>query len=385
MRKVLKWMGRVLGAVLVLAVAAVLFFRFSNQRACSIQTPNGIQESTFIQVGGIRQYVQIRGNDQANPVVLWLHGGPGEPLSYLSYAYQRPLETAYTIAYFHQRGSGRTFYANADNGPVTDEQLLLDIDEQVDYLRSRFGQDRVIVAGEGWGTVLGSQYAAAHPDKVAAYVGVGQVVDMAQASEHAANVAMAQLSEAGHADVAEQLRQVLARYQSATSIDDLNLDAYQSLSTITRSQLKGHGTLSSLQRLWLTLTSPDLGLDDLRWIIRTLSLASRYAAEHDLAQYLHFGYALGELGALGGVPVSFVQGENDWTTPTDLVAQWFSQSGAAGAGVIVVPGAGHQVFLDDPTGFARAFDQALAGVGVSGAATGVGVSGAAAGTIPQVG
>ena len=361
MRRAFRWIRRALGLALVVVLAAVLFFRFSNQRAYSIQTPNGIQESSYIQVGGIRQYVQIRGDDQANPVVLWLHGGPGEPLSYLTYAYQRPLESAYTFAYFHQRGSGRTYYANQDNGPVTDEQLLLDIDEQVDYLRNRFGQDRVIVAGEGWGTVLGTQYVAAHPEKVLAYVGVGQVVSMSQAGEHAATIAMAQLGEAGHADVAEQLGQVLARYQAATSIDDLNLDALQSLSTITLSQLKGHGALSSLQRLWLTLTSPDLGLDDLRWIIHTLSISSRYAAEHDLAQYLHFGYALAELGLAGGTPVAFVQGENDWTTPTDLVMQWFSLNGATGAGVIVVPGAGHQVYLDNPTGFARAFEQAAAG------------------------
>ena len=150
--------------VILIAVLAIVAARAYNAHQSRIGTDTGIQEGIYVPAGGIEQYLQIRSDDKGNPVILWLHGGPGNPLSYLTYYYQRPLEKDYTIAYWEQRGCGRTFYRNEDSGELTIERLLADTDEVVDYLRERFDQEKIVIAGHSWGTVLGMEYVNTHPD-----------------------------------------------------------------------------------------------------------------------------------------------------------------------------------------------------------------------------
>ena len=91
-----------------------------------------------------------------------------------------PLEEDYTFVSWDQRGCGRTYYANPDMDMKTQlskEILLKDLDDLVDYLRSRFNADKVILFGHPWGTELGSEYVQKHPEKVKAYLGVGQTVE----------------------------------------------------------------------------------------------------------------------------------------------------------------------------------------------------------------
>lgn len=78
----------VLCAIVLLTFLIVVFFRIHNSLESKIDTDLGIQENTYVTIGGIEQYLQIRGEDRNNPVILWLHGGPGFPLTYLTYYYQ---------------------------------------------------------------------------------------------------------------------------------------------------------------------------------------------------------------------------------------------------------------------------------------------------------
>lgn len=170
----------ILCAIVLLIALTIVFFRIHNSLQSKIDTNTGIQENIYITIGGIEQYLQIRGEDRDNPIILWLHGGPGFPLTYLTYYYQPALEKDYTIACWEQRGCGRTFYRNKGGGNLTIEQLLADTDEVIDYLRERFGQEKIIIIGQSWGTVLGMDYINIHPEKVAAYIGVGQVTNFSQ-------------------------------------------------------------------------------------------------------------------------------------------------------------------------------------------------------------
>lgn len=109
-------MGLMLAALCALAVVLVTIVaaRFRNAALTRITTAQGMQEHACITLGGIEQYVQIRGEDRRNPVILWLHGGPGFPLTYMTGHYQTELEHDYTIAVWEQRGCGRTLYRNPD-------------------------------------------------------------------------------------------------------------------------------------------------------------------------------------------------------------------------------------------------------------------------------
>jgi pimeloyl-ACP methyl ester carboxylesterase len=98
--------------IILLFVALIFFLRRQYGRSTKITSENGIQENTFIKLGGMKQFVSIRGKNTANPVILILHGGPGSPISLVGYHWQTGLELDYTLVNWEQRGCGRTYFEN---------------------------------------------------------------------------------------------------------------------------------------------------------------------------------------------------------------------------------------------------------------------------------
>ena len=149
-RKVMKLIMVAFLILCFLSIVIIGILRIRNANKSKINTDNGIQENIYVEIGGIEQYLQIRGEDKDNPVILWLHGGPGFPLTYLSYYYQTGLEDDYTIVCWEQRGCGRTYYRNEPTEDVSVDILLSDMDELIDYLRERFGEERIIIIGQSY-------------------------------------------------------------------------------------------------------------------------------------------------------------------------------------------------------------------------------------------
>jgi len=157
-----------------------------------------VAESGFLTLGGLDQWVLIRGRDVANPVLIVLHGGPGGSETALFRAYQAALEDAFTVVYWDQRGAGRSYAPTIPLETMTIDRFLADLDELVDALRRRFDGRKVVLLGHSWGSVLGVLYATRHPDKVAAYVGVGQVADMAASEDASYAYVVAEAERRGH-------------------------------------------------------------------------------------------------------------------------------------------------------------------------------------------
>ena len=125
----------------------------------AIRTADGVQEAAYLPIGGIEQYIRVRGRSRANPVLLVLHGGPGSTLGATACRWQGALEAAFTVVHWDQRGSGNTYYRDPAAPPPTVERLLSDLDELVDALRARYGRDRLFLLGHSWGSLLGGLYA----------------------------------------------------------------------------------------------------------------------------------------------------------------------------------------------------------------------------------
>jgi len=139
--------------------------------------PGSIAEIAHQRLGGVDQWVMIRGKSIANPVLVLLHGGPGIPEMRLFRHFNSALEEGFTVVYWEQRGTDKSFDPGIPRSSMTVAQLLADLDELVDALRARLGHDRVILYGHSWGSALGVLYAARCPHKVSVYVGTGQVGD----------------------------------------------------------------------------------------------------------------------------------------------------------------------------------------------------------------
>ncbi len=139
--------------------------------------PGSIAEANYLQLGGLDQWVMIRGEDLTNPLLILLHGGPGLSETHFFRYFNAPLEKAFTVVYWDQRGSGKSLDSDIPRSSMTVEQLITDLDELVEAVCKRVGQKKVVIFGHSWGSVLGVLYAARFPQKVAAYVGSGQLGD----------------------------------------------------------------------------------------------------------------------------------------------------------------------------------------------------------------
>ncbi len=139
-----------------------------------IKTKNGISEIRYLDINGTKQYVLIRGKDVGNPVLLFLHGGPGASATALLRKFNSELETDFTMVYWDQRNAGKSFNRNTSKDEIKVNKYIQDIDTLVNYLRKRFNKEKIFLVGHSWGSRLGLYAIHRHPENFMAYVGVGQ-------------------------------------------------------------------------------------------------------------------------------------------------------------------------------------------------------------------
>lgn len=135
-----------------------------------------VDETRSLSVAGAALYLDVRGDDARAPLLVWLHGGPGAAERPLFRYFDAALERRFVVAYWDQRGTGRSYDAAADPHALTVARHLADLDAVVDHLRARFGRERVLLLGHSWGGALGLLYAAAEPAKVAAVGAVAPTI-----------------------------------------------------------------------------------------------------------------------------------------------------------------------------------------------------------------
>lgn len=139
------------------------------------ELPGSIAEKLHVEINGVQQGMIIRGKSVDNPVLLFVHGGPGMPEYILPYYYDNPLEEIFTVCWWDQRGSGLSFDGSLAPEEVTLENLVSDAIGVTNYLRERFGQDKIYLMAHSWGTVPGIYTAQAAPELYHAYIGMAQI------------------------------------------------------------------------------------------------------------------------------------------------------------------------------------------------------------------
>jgi pimeloyl-ACP methyl ester carboxylesterase len=165
----------------------------------------GISEKIHVNINGVEQGMFIKGKDKTKPVLLFLHGGPSMPEYTFALRYPTGLENHFTACYWEQRGAGISYSSRIPPETVTVEQLISDTLEVTNYLRKRFGQEKIYLMGHSWGSFIGIQAAVRAPEAYKAYIGVAQISQQLQSEKLAYQYMIEQFTRDGDKKMLQRL------------------------------------------------------------------------------------------------------------------------------------------------------------------------------------
>ena len=162
-----------------------------------------ISEKIHININGVEQGMFIKSKDSTNPVLLYLHGGM--PDYFLTRKYPTGLEDYFTVVWWEQRGSGLSYSADIPPETMTLEQMISDTEEITNWLRKRFGKEKIYLMGHSGGTFIGIQVAARAPELYHAYIGVAQMSNQLRSETLAYDYMLKKYRENGNTRMVRKL------------------------------------------------------------------------------------------------------------------------------------------------------------------------------------
>ncbi|MGE7187268.1 alpha/beta fold hydrolase [Peribacillus sp. NPDC006672] len=195
--KNIKKLIKYIGAIIIIVLIIALFFPTWSSY---IKGDNSISALEQVEINGSSHEIMIRGNDKVNPVIIFVHGGPG--CSEIPYAekYQDLLETKFTVVNYDQRASGKSHHFFEDYSNLSSDLLVDDLLALTDYISERLGKEKVILIGHSYGTYIGTQAAHKAPEKYEAYIGIGQMSNQVESEIESLNYVINQARKAGNTD-----------------------------------------------------------------------------------------------------------------------------------------------------------------------------------------
>lgn len=183
-------------ALFVLAIGALAYFTAGTYTRPFIDNfgnplPNAITEERRVILGGVEQYVLVRGKNRQAPLMVFVHGGPGASETPFLRMHNAALEEDFVVVYWDQRGAVHSYDPDSDPKKITVDRLTKDLGELIDTLLIEFEQEKVLLVGHSWGTVLALEHVAAHPENVAAYIAISQTTNQAKSDKEGYEWALA--------------------------------------------------------------------------------------------------------------------------------------------------------------------------------------------------
>jgi pimeloyl-ACP methyl ester carboxylesterase len=350
-RKIIKYVAIAIVCLVMVVISCALLYRkylqYKVAGARAITSPEGIDSLERVRIGGIDQWIQVRGQDVNNPILLFIHGGPGIAFIPLAGSFQGPWEKYFTVVQWDQRGAGKTYASNdreLQRRSMTIPQMQQDTLEVANYLRALFNKPKILVLGHSWGSILGLWLAQEHPEVMYAYVGTGQVINMEQNDQIAYQDALQEAHK-------RQNGQAIQELESLGSYPRSKPDAGQSqIERHWEGELLGPPPsrmgFTNVRRILTDLvSSPDYSLVDDVGFIRGQSLSLEtmlpQVATVDLTQWK------GDFQ----VPVFFFEGRQDPYCRPLLVQQYSQTMKAPQNELIWFEHSGHFPFFEEKRKF----------------------------------
>lgn len=313
--------------------------RRTHAKNLRISTPNGIDEASYVRIGGIDQWISIRGEDLSNPVILELHGGPGA--SNLVFAPRtRAWERHFTIVRWDMRGAGLTFAAGGpeSQGEMTLDRVYADALEVTGHVRARLGADKVLLVANSFGTVTGLRLARDHPELYSAYVGTDQNIIGGGRDASAYEALLARLARTGKKKERAKIA-AMGPDRSAWSAEEWSLYA----KTVVTTDPLTYDTMKTvvIRSLWF---SPFHTLRGLRAYLKGMTFSEQLGPQAmTIDEYAE--------GTAFRLPFFVFQGDSDVLTPPEPAQRYYEAVTAPVKDFALIRNAGHFASFRHPDQF----------------------------------
>jgi pimeloyl-ACP methyl ester carboxylesterase len=298
-----------------------------------------ISEKLFIDINGVRQGMFIKSKSAANPVLLYLHGGM--PDYFLAEKYPTGLEDCFTVVWWEQRGSGLSYSKMIPQGTMTTEQMISDTKEVTNYLRKRFGKEKIYLMGHSGGTFVGIQTAKMYPGLYNAYLGVAQISNQLRSEKIAYDYMLGQFRDKGNLKMVKKLE------ASPVTMTNGTPSGYAAIRDIAMHSL-GIGTTH-----------------DMKSVINGIFLASLKCREYSFCEKVnmwagksHAGISIVWKDIMAtnmaekvpglDIPVYFFEGAYDYTCSSTEAKSYFEVLKAPVKGFYSFENSAHSPFFEEP-------------------------------------
>jgi len=352
----------------LIVVATLLWVRrqlinhFSSVYA--VRTPAGIDLLQKVAIGGIDQWLHIRGCDQSNPILLFLHGGPGVPQIGWFDAIQRPWENSFTVVQWDQRQTGKSYQPLSKiRNTMTNQQMIQDTAEVIQYLRKRFKQEKIFLIGKSYGSYLGAHMAAKHPEWLHAYVADGQMINFMEFAHQEYKQLLNHAKAEGDKELIDKLNGMAPRpdpnnrWQSFIEHEGFICEQLDRIGKGLSPYSYGSSSRFFKSLLVSKLCSQHLSLKDIYHHL--FSLQAPYDPQCGFAEEIMGIDIPSEIGSAFSIPILAISGANDWHVPCSYQTEWFASITAPHKEHIVFENSIHYPYLDEPAQYAQVLTEKL--------------------------
>ena len=351
LKKIFKYGGLAVVCLIIGALSSALLYRkylqYEVSQSRAIRSPNGVDSLVAVRIGGIDQWIEVRGQNVNNPILLFIHGGPGFAFIPMGSTFQDPWEKSFTVVQWDQRGAGQTYESNdkaLQRQTMNLAQMEQDTLEVANYLRTRFKREKIFVVGHSWGSMLGLWLAHEHPEMIYAFVGTGQAVSMQQNEEAGYRVVL-QVARSRNNEQAVKELESIAPYPPAIP-DMTKTTKVRDWESTLLGPPPSEASFTNVKRILKTVVSaPEYSIADDIGFVR----GSTFSLQVMMPQMMEFD--LTKLGPDFREPLFFFEGRLDPYCPGSVIADYIQTIDAPRKEIVWFEHSSHFPFYEEKQKF----------------------------------
>lgn len=289
-------------------------------------------------LGEIEQWILVRGNNEENPILLFLHGGPGLPIMPFHQHFQSEIEEKYIVVHWDQRGTGKSYSEDIPSESMNLPQILSDAHQLVSILKQRFCKDKIYLAGHSWGSIIGINLVNLYPEDFYGFISIGQVVDYSKSLNISRNFALEEAKMQGCQEAVDELSEV--------GESPVNDDS--KLSIILKNVRRFGGSMhKEVNFLSIAKNCKEYTESDLSNVPKGLNFSDEYLWHEVISTNI-----MDTIIDLK-IPIYFFCGKYDYMIPTILVEEYYKKINTSFKKIVIFEDSAHFPYIEEPNRFAE--------------------------------